>query len=757
MKEAKDILFTFDYELFLGSRSGSAANCILLPTQKILEIFNKHSISNAIFFVDTTYLLRLRNNPAKACQDDFKKITEQIALIHRDGHYVFPHLHPHWLDAIYLPEINQWDLSNISKYIFSVITDSEKEKLFQESIDLLNVICGPQKDMGYRAGGWCIQPFSDFKPFFEKHNIKYDFSVMKGFYSDHAAQKFDFREAPTKSSYPFSDDVISENASGAFTEIPISTLKISYPSRILNRILTRLLYIKGVANYGDGYSTFSASAAEIKPRGNEMASIENLSIANLNDYNKAIKNNSYLQFISHPKMVTLLNLVCFDQLLKELTSKYKITTDFKQLASTQSKIENKPDKPKEEVLLISYVFPPYPGIGGRRWAKFAKYLNKKNINVNVITAQNPFEEISVWNRDVKTNAIGKTIIPHKYPPILIDTPFTYLKRIKYKIALNVVQHKTLGSIYDRGAFSEKDIMDAASNLIEKNNIKHIICTGAPFSVLHYGVQLKKKYPHLKLLSDIRDPWTWGIAYGFWDMDKTRFAYEKALEKEVISASDLVSVPVAPMEEYLKNTYPENANKIFILPHGIDVDDLPPSIINTEPHQSNQIKLIYCGTIYRGAEKILQKLLDLLVHAENLQVAFNIYPLSNKESLKHTFSSGQIKIHAPLSPNELFEIIKTQDFYVSIVPEQYKNFISTKYYEIIYLKKPIILIAPQGILSEFIVENNLGLHFTPDKVNDLIAYLQSGKQSVFNKNFDLSNFLYTKLTDSIITNFIEKRP
>ncbi|HXB39769.1 MAG TPA: hypothetical protein VNZ49_04455 [Bacteroidia bacterium] len=755
MKKAKDILFTFDYELFLGNRSGTAANCILLPTQKILELFNKHSISGAIFFIDTTYLLRLKDNSAKACREDLKKISEQIALICRDGHYVFPHLHAHWLDAIYLPEINQWDLSNISKYSFSAINTEERERLFSESIKLLKEICGPQKDMGYRAGGWCIQPFSDFKPHFEKYNIKYDFSVMKGFYSDHASQKFDFREAPAKSFYHFSDDVIEENTSGIYTEIPISTLKISYPSRILNRVLTRLMYMKGVSNYGDGYSTFSASVAEIKPPGNEMASIENLTLVNLSDYKGALRNNNYLQFISHPKMVTPLNLECFDQLLKDITKKYKVNTDFKKLVSVPSLIEESSVTHKKEVLLISYVFPPYPGIGGRRWAKFAKHLTKKNIKVNVITAQNPFSETSVWNRDVKTETIRKNIIPHRYPAVLIDPPFNYLKRLQYKLSLNTVQSKTQGSIYDRAVFSEKDILETASQLIEKNNITHIICTGAPFSILHYGVELKKKYPKLKLLSDMRDPWTWGIAYGFGTISEKRLAYEKKLEQEVLEFSDLISVPVAPMEKHLKTTYTEQAEKVFILPHGIDIDDLPVPDINMSVEKSNKVQLIYCGTIYRGAEKILKRFSGLLINEKENPIKFTIYPLSNKEALKHKFSAGPIQIKEPLSPNELFEIIQTQDFYVSIVTEQYKDFISTKYYEIIYLKKPIILISPKGILSEFIVSNNLGLHFTPDKLSDLIVYLQSGKTIDFNKNFDLSNFFYNRLTDSIITNFIEK--
>ena len=38
----------------------------------------------------------------------------------------------------------------------------------------------------------------------------------------------------------------------------------------------------------------------------------------------------------------------------------------------------------KHVLLISYSYPPYPGIGGRRWAKFSKYLSRLGFVIHVI-------------------------------------------------------------------------------------------------------------------------------------------------------------------------------------------------------------------------------------------------------------------------------------------------------------------------------------------------------------------------------------
>ena len=49
MKLKKSILLTFDYELFLGPSSGTAQNCIITPTEKILEVL-ANTKSKAIFF-----------------------------------------------------------------------------------------------------------------------------------------------------------------------------------------------------------------------------------------------------------------------------------------------------------------------------------------------------------------------------------------------------------------------------------------------------------------------------------------------------------------------------------------------------------------------------------------------------------------------------------------------------------------------------------------------------------------------------------
>jgi hypothetical protein len=335
----KNILFTFDYELFLGEKSGSVEKCLIEPTNILIQLFEKHKICNAIFFVDTTYLMRLKNEGNTETIKDFNRISNQLIELINKGHYVFPHIHPHWIDAKYLEEINQWSLINYSKYRFHNINDETKGKLFKESIQILEEFVKQSNQKypinSYRAGGWSIQPFDDFINIFKKYGIKNDFSVIKGFKNNSAAQFLDFTNCPVSDVYRFVNDPCKENNQGEFTEFCISTIKLNLLQLKLNKLTNKILWKIGVRNFGDGLSLIIKDKSNIGQNKEmfgasniEMLSIELLNISKLHAYKSFIRKNNFIHFISHPKMISLHNIQCFDNLLKSITKKYKIQTNF---------------------------------------------------------------------------------------------------------------------------------------------------------------------------------------------------------------------------------------------------------------------------------------------------------------------------------------------------------------------------------------------------------------------------------------------
>jgi len=329
MYEFKNILFTFDYELFLGKRSGTIDKCVIEPTQKILDLFSLNGFSWAIFFVDTTWLLRMRevalvNSNVKK---DYEKVEKQLNYILKSGHYIFPHLHPHWVNAIYLPNINQWQLTDYAKYRFHKLDKGERELLFDSSIQILKDILGSEyKPIGYRAGGWSIQPFEDFEPLFRKHGILYDFSVLPGNKCISTGQHYDFSDVNFTSPYRFSKDVIV-SGKGDFVEFPISTIEMSSIGSVVNKVLLKYLAWTGDLSRGNGNGIVTET---LEQSGNkkEMVSIELLNSVKLPMYLKFLENNSYMQFISHPKMLTPHNISVFERFVKIVFQTYDVNTDF---------------------------------------------------------------------------------------------------------------------------------------------------------------------------------------------------------------------------------------------------------------------------------------------------------------------------------------------------------------------------------------------------------------------------------------------
>lgn len=334
MAGQRNILFTFDYELFLGKKSGSIENCVIEPTQRILNILAPHK-ALAVFFVDSAWLLRLREIAATnpKAKNDYDKVAQQLQQLVKSGHYVFNHLHPHWLDAKYLEDKNQWDLSSHSRYRFNSLNTIERERLFTQTTELLKEILEPAKPGyiadAYRAGGWSIQPFEDFAPRFKQHGVKYDFSVMPGMKSNTTAQQYDFSSVTIKEPYQFSDSPALPS-NGEFAEFPISTINHSAPTEFFNKILLKYLWKTNDRYYGDGMGTTAEITGE-NSRIGEMVSIELLTSVKLPSYLKFLEGNRYMQFISHPKMLSEHNINTFVRFMNKAFATYTIETDFRKM------------------------------------------------------------------------------------------------------------------------------------------------------------------------------------------------------------------------------------------------------------------------------------------------------------------------------------------------------------------------------------------------------------------------------------------
>jgi glycosyltransferase involved in cell wall biosynthesis len=409
----------------------------------------------------------------------------------------------------------------------------------------------------------------------------------------------------------------------------------------------------------------------------------------------------------------------------------------------------------KNILIVNYSSPPYTGkggaaIGGRRWVIFTSELANRGYNVHVLYKKNKAIEKSVYSSYIENNPnIYLHELPSFYPSILTKEPTSFLSKLYYHFCLKTILLLHKGTPYDVMALSEKVVLRKAKQIIESNNIKNVIVTGAPFSLTYYFAKLKTKL-NINLLVDFRDPWAWGGGYGYESINQKRLAFEKMMESSVMDKADQIFVPVEVMAEHLKSTYPNQANKVTVLPHGFDAQNIEvhsrEKTINNKP-----CKLIFIGTLYPGIGGYLEQITKSIADSQ-IEISIDIYTnSSNYEAIfsKHKILNTKVKYLSSIPPKRLFHIIGNYDFALLIYSEKIKNIVSTKFNEIIYSNIPILYIGEDGECSKYVNANKAGVSILPENIYSSILNAKFAEGYVHNVDGDILKYSYSSITQDLI--------
>lgn len=400
----------------------------------------------------------------------------------------------------------------------------------------------------------------------------------------------------------------------------------------------------------------------------------------------------------------------------------------------------------KHVLLISYTFPPYPGIGGRRWAKFAKYLSREGYTVHVICAENPFKNNSFYTQDVQHEHIKIYTFNSFFPNILQNiSPTTLSEKVQYKIWMKILLFFGKGFVYDKAIFDKRKILSLAETIIKRNNITTVIATGGPFRVNYYALTLKRQFAGIRIITDFRDPWTWGNLYSKINYDRKKF--EQHMLSKVIEESDIITVPVDPMLNFLRENYTEHSNKIQLLSHAFDKDE----IVTKQKYSNNSFRCAFFGTMYSGIEEYFSVLCKIIANNAG-KITLDIYPdiIRYREIVDNNNAGRWIQYKSPLAGKQLFETLSTYDYVIFIYPYFVKDFLSTKFYEVVKSKIPIIYIGEFGDASNFISGNNLGIYFNLHSLNNEFQDFIEGRILLnYNTEYQVDNLSFFEVTKKLI--------
>ena len=390
-----------------------------------------------------------------------------------------------------------------------------------------------------------------------------------------------------------------------------------------------------------------------------------------------------------------------------------------------------------KILILSYSFNETHEIGGKRWFNLSKSLSL-NCNVDVISSS--LVDKPIWVEElfyVKSN----------YPAILNKTPSTILEKIHYKVSLYKQFFCFAGSPYDKGKNNCKKVKDLIIKNYKKKKYDIIISSGAPFSWLVIVPKLKRNnfiQNKTIVLSDFRDPWTWGQGYGMTTISERRISFEKYQEKFTVNFSDIILVPSKSMFSHLINKY--SKSNIFHLPHGFDKISIDKILKSLSKSKNDKLNIIYGGNWYDGNSTVLNQLTHLLSKIQD-EIEINIFTSLNSYK-NYKYKNVNINFSNYTSEKILFKKIYNADFYLLILPKRFSDFLSAKFFEICSLKVPIIYIGKKGLVSNFILSNKIGFHLDLNEFNIEffnVKYSDLSNNILNEHSFDnLSNLLMSEI-------------
>jgi glycosyltransferase involved in cell wall biosynthesis len=364
----------------------------------------------------------------------------------------------------------------------------------------------------------------------------------------------------------------------------------------------------------------------------------------------------------------------------------------------------------KKVLIISFTFPPQAGIGGRRWAKFFKHFKRSGVDAKVLTSE-PFDHNSLWTNDIEAYTNDIETIPTGYPQILRQHPSSIVEKIGYRFSKAKLELQSNGNVYDHSIGWAKSLLPIIRRHID-NGYTTIIATGGPFHYLSDLLILKDEYKsNIQLVADFRDPWANNkTSFGYAELSNARLLVECRKEKVVIERFDKVVTVASNMTSYFMGLSETKEHKFHTILNGFDPEENLGFIRN---RADSEFRFVFVGTVYNKTLMHVQQLSLALNNLKMKDVSFHFYgDMSNdvRETLSQAFG---VCIHGSVSLVEAKQAVVDADACMLLLTDDITYSFSTKFCEYISFQKPIWVISNDGKTSQYVLENEIGIHSTPE--------------------------------------------
>lgn len=365
------------------------------------------------------------------------------------------------------------------------------------------------------------------------------------------------------------------------------------------------------------------------------------------------------------------------------------------------------DGSAKKVLIITYYWPPSGGSGVQRWLKFSKYLPSFGWTPIIYTPEDP--DFGIKDPTLLKD-IPKEAIEIKRPiwePYAIYRTLTGNKDAKANFGAATPKEGgnlmskfagwVRGNVFipDPRVFWQKPSIQFLSEYLQENPVDVVITTGPPHSMHLIGLGLKKRFPKLIWMADMRDPWsTFDLHNTF--MSRAAKAKNARFEKEVLDHADRV-IMVSPSSHEEFQSF--DRNKEVLITNGFDEDDFD----SVRPVHSGKFSIYHSGLLnfIRNPENFWKVLDKLCKENQDFNQDFELHLIGAVDSLimeaisKYDFLKKKVTERGWLQHNEIIEENNKASVLMLVVnnSRNAKAQLPGKFFEYLALGKPILGICP----------------------------------------------------------------
>jgi glycosyltransferase involved in cell wall biosynthesis len=389
----------------------------------------------------------------------------------------------------------------------------------------------------------------------------------------------------------------------------------------------------------------------------------------------------------------------------------------------------------QKVLIVTYYWPPGSGAGVQRWLKFSKYLPEYGWGPVILTIDPEYAAYPALDNSL-VNEVPEDLIIHK---TRATDWFRLYRKDKSKIpsaGFAANDKKSLpGQIirFIRGNFFIPDprkgwnkfAIRKACEIIGKEKINVVITTSPPHSTQLIGLGLKKRFPGIRWIADLRDPWTdiyyYDQFYPTWISRKI----DSALEREVLATADKIITVGRSLADLFIQKLPAIRGKLEVISNGYDEEDFS-GLTASKPAI---FTISYIGTLPESypVNGFLKALDVFRENGMDFRLRFVGFVSGDQKKLI-TSAAGESRTEfiPYVGHAKAIEYMLNSTALLIIIPDHSSNksIITGKLYEYLASGRPIICLGPtDGDAARIIDECGHGKTFRYEDLAGISEYLK----------------------------------